>query len=141
MPYQPIENYGIIGNMRTVALIAMHRSIDWYCYPHFDSPSIFGALLDDDKGGRFQIQVVVQDISHNQRQLQATNILLMNILLRDGIKDLEDFFAVGLAKKSSWYHHFYNRFRCDKGCVLFSRTCRPSFNYGHQSHETALETS
>ena len=47
MAYQPIENYGIIGNMRTVALIAMNGSIDWYCYPHFDSPSIFGAILDD----------------------------------------------------------------------------------------------
>ena len=47
MSYQPIENYGIIGNMRTVALVGMNGSIDWYCYPHFDSPSIFGALLDD----------------------------------------------------------------------------------------------
>jgi GH15 family glucan-1,4-alpha-glucosidase len=55
MPYQPIENYGIIGNMRTVALVGTNGSIDWYCYPYFDSPSIFGALLDDKKGGRFQI--------------------------------------------------------------------------------------
>ncbi len=47
MSYQPIENYGIIGNMRTVAHVGMNGSIDWYCYPHFDSPSIFGALLDD----------------------------------------------------------------------------------------------
>ena len=55
MTYQPIENYGIIGNMRTVALVGMNGSIDWYCYPYFDSPSIFGAILDDNKGGRFQI--------------------------------------------------------------------------------------
>ena len=55
MSYQPIENYGIIGNMRTVALVGMNGSIDWYCYPHFDSPSVFGAILDDKKGGRFQI--------------------------------------------------------------------------------------
>jgi GH15 family glucan-1,4-alpha-glucosidase len=57
MPYQPIENYGIIGNMRTVALVGMNGSLDWYCYPHFDSPSVFGAILDDKKGGRFQISV------------------------------------------------------------------------------------
>ena len=55
MPYLPIEDYGIIGNLRTVALVGMNGSIDWYCSPNFDSPSIFGALLDDNKGGRFQI--------------------------------------------------------------------------------------
>ncbi len=41
MSYQPLENYGIIGNMRTVAHVGMNGSIDWYCYPHFDSPSVF----------------------------------------------------------------------------------------------------
>jgi GH15 family glucan-1,4-alpha-glucosidase len=56
MAYQPIENYGIIGNMRTVVLVGIHGSIDWYCYPHFDSPSVFGALMDNRKGGRFSIQ-------------------------------------------------------------------------------------
>src|SRR5262249_9096388 len=76
MPYQPIENYGIIGNMRTVALIAMNGSIDWYCYPHFDSPSIFGAILDDSKGGRFQIQAVGEDIRYKQLYLPSTNILV-----------------------------------------------------------------
>ena len=51
MSYQPIENYRIIGNMRTVALVGMNGSIDWYCYPPFDSPSVLGAILDDKKGG------------------------------------------------------------------------------------------
>src|SRR6185369_16164580 len=85
MPYQPIENYGIIGNMRTVALIAMNGSIDWYSYPHFDSPSIFGAILDDTKGGRFQIQAVGEDIRYKQLYLPSTNILVTRFLLRDGI--------------------------------------------------------
>ncbi|MEO7862319.1 MAG: trehalase-like domain-containing protein, partial [Nitrospirales bacterium] len=53
--YQPIENYGIIGNMRTAALVGMNGSIDWFCFPHFDSPSVFAAILDDGKGGRFEI--------------------------------------------------------------------------------------
>jgi len=57
MSYQPIENYGIIGNMRTVALIAMNGSMDWYCYPHFDSPSNLALIsaafnLDRVLGGR-----------------------------------------------------------------------------------------
>src|SRR5438046_9030634 len=55
MTYHPIENYGIVGNMRTVALVGMNGSIDWYCYPHFDSPSVFGAILADKNGGCFRI--------------------------------------------------------------------------------------
>jgi GH15 family glucan-1,4-alpha-glucosidase len=55
MAYEPIENYGIVGNMRTVALVGTTGSIDWFCYPHFDSPSVFAAILDDQKGGFFRI--------------------------------------------------------------------------------------
>jgi len=58
MAYEPIENYGLIGNMRTAALVGKHGSIDWYCFPYFDSPSVFAAILDDDKGGRFEIAPV-----------------------------------------------------------------------------------
>jgi hypothetical protein len=58
MAYQPIENYGIIGDLHTTALVGTDGSIDWLCLPRFDSPSVFAAILDDQKGGRFKIAPV-----------------------------------------------------------------------------------
>jgi len=83
MAYQPIENYGIIGNMRTVALVGMNGSIDWYCYPHFDSPSIFGAILDDKKGGHFQISADSDGVRHKQFYWPSTNVLVTRIFGRN----------------------------------------------------------
>jgi GH15 family glucan-1,4-alpha-glucosidase len=138
MPYQPIENYGIIGNMRTVALVGMNGSIDWYCYPHFDSPSVFGAILDDEKGGRFQICPLGDQVRHKQFYWPSTNILVTRFLFPDGIAELEDFMPVGLPSDSPWYHHLYRRIRCVKGVVRICLRCRPAFDYGRTSHETLL---
>src|ERR1700720_2580158 len=106
MGYQPIENYGIIGNMRTVALVAMNGSIDWYCYPNFDSPSVFGAILDDKKGGSFQISAVAERITHKQLYWPSTNILVTRFLLDSGIAELEDFMPAGDAR---WHRHLCRR--------------------------------
>jgi len=141
MPYQPIENYGIIGNMRTVALVGMNGSIDWYCYPHFDSPSLFGAVLDDKKGGRFQISAGPDGVRHKQFYWPSTNVLVTRFLLPDGIVELEDFMPAGLPSNSPEYHHIYRRVRCVRGAVRISVTCRPAFDYGRQVHETVIETN
>ena len=58
MEYQPIEDFGIVGNMRTVALVGINGTIDWFCCPKFDSPSIFCAILDEKNGGNFKISPV-----------------------------------------------------------------------------------
>ena len=76
MAYSPIEDYGVVGDLRTVALVGLNGSIDFFCCPDFDSPSVFAALLDDEKGGRFQIAPVLDDARHRQIYLPETNILL-----------------------------------------------------------------
>jgi GH15 family glucan-1,4-alpha-glucosidase len=141
MSYQPIENYGIIGNMRTVALVGMNGSIDWYCYPQFDSPSIFGAILDEKKGGRFQISAGADGVRHKQVYWPSTNVLVTRFLLGDGIAELEDFMPVGLPSDSPGYHHLYRRIRCVRGAVRISVSCRPAFDYGRQTHDTQIKAN
>ena len=93
--YQPIENYGIIGNMRTAALVGMNGSIDWLCLPHFDSPSVFAAILDAEKGGRFRIAPSGDDFRNKQFYWPDTNILITRFLHADGIGEIEDYMPVG----------------------------------------------
>jgi GH15 family glucan-1,4-alpha-glucosidase len=135
MSYQPIENYGVIGNMRTVALVGMNGSIDWWCYPDFDSPSVFGAILDSQKGGSFQISVRADGVARKQIYWPGTNILVTRFLTPDGIAEVEDFMPVG---DPHWPHHLFRRVRCVKGEVGIEVNCRPAFNYGRDKHQTEV---
>jgi len=127
MSYQPIENYGIIGNMRTVALVGMNGSIDWYCYPHFDSPSIFGAILDDQHGGCFRISAAPDGGRHKQFYWPSTNVLVTRFLLTDGIAELEDFMPVGLPSDSPEYRHIYRRIPLRQGIRAYLPRLSPGF--------------
>ena len=84
MAYQPIENYGVIGNMRTVALVGMDGSIDWFCCPNFDSPSVFAAILDEKKGGYFKIAPATTGLTQKQMYWPETNVLVTRFLSPDG---------------------------------------------------------
>ncbi len=138
MAYQPIEDYGIIGNMCTIALVGKNGSIDWYCYPQFDSPSVFGAILDDKKGGRFQISASADGVRLKQFYWPSTNVLVTRFLLTDGLAEMEDFMPAGLPSDSPGYHHLFRRIRCVRGTARISAVCRPAFDYGRRSHETAI---
>ncbi len=131
MPYQPIENYGIIGDLHTVALVGMNGSIDFLCFPHFDSPSVFAALLDHEKGGRFQIYPILCDPLPKQLYLPDTNILLTRYLSPEGVAEVSDFMPI-----HSMYHSHVviRRAKCIRGEVHFRMTCEPRFNYARATH-------
>ncbi|MBL4818587.1 MAG: glycoside hydrolase family 15 protein [Deltaproteobacteria bacterium] len=126
-PYLPIENYGIIGNLRTAALVGMNGSIDFMCFPHFDSPSVFCALLDHKKGGRFKIAPVHKGVKHKQLYLPNTNILFTRFLSDTGVAEVCDFMPIA--------HHAHadalvREVKCIRGEIKFLLECSPKFNYG-----------
>ncbi len=82
--YQPIENYGIIGDLHTTALVGMNGSIDWLCLPHHDSPSVFAAILDDTKGGWFRISPDMEGATCKQLYWPDTNVLVTRFFTPDG---------------------------------------------------------
>src|SRR5580698_5756164 len=98
MPYQPIEDYGVIGNLRTAALIGRNGSIDWFCFPYFDSPSVFGAILDDRKGGYFRISPTIEQFARKQVYWADTNVLVTRFLSPDGVGEVIDFMPLGFSK-------------------------------------------
>lgn len=137
--YQPIENYGIIGNMRTAALVGLNGSIDWLCLPHFDSPSVFAAILDDRKGGRFRIAPASEDFRHKQFYWPDTNILITRFLHDQGVGEVEDYMPVSRARQSQHgLIELIRRVRVVRGRVPFRLECRPAFDYARATHNTQL---
>ena len=131
--YQPIENYGVIGNMRTAALVGMDGSIDWLCLPHFDSPSVFAAILDDHKGGRFRIAPAGEHFRRKQFYWPDTAILITRFLDEEGVGEIEDYMPVGGAGEE-----VIRRVRVVRGRVSFHLECRPAFDYARATHQTHL---
>ena len=92
--YLPIAEYGIIGNLHTTALVSVTGSIDFMCLPRFDSPTVFGRILDADKGGFFSFECLASDTRNKQLYLPGTNILITRFLSEDGIAELTDFMPI-----------------------------------------------
>ena len=137
MAYQPIENYGIVGNMHTVALIGMDGSVDWMCWPHFDSPAIFAAILDDKKGGRFQVAPVHDGVKLKQFYWPDTNVLVTRFLSHDGVGQVIDYMPVGLATEERGHNWLIRRVQVVRGTMAFRVVCQPAFNFARDSHEVA----
>jgi GH15 family glucan-1,4-alpha-glucosidase len=129
--YQPIENYGIIGDLNTVALVGLNGSIDFLCLPDFDSPTVFAALLDKEKGGNFQIHTLQEDIKLKQLYLPDTNVLLTRFLSSDGVGELTDFMPV---EELYPCKQLVRRVTTVRGKLTFRMHCRPRFDYARSVH-------
>jgi len=131
MNYQPIENYGLIGDLTTAALVGQNGSIDFMCFPRFDSPTIFAALLDREQGGYFQLAPAEGDFQYRQRYLPETNILLTRFLGDGVIAQVSDFMAI---QHLGNRHNLVRRVRLIRGSVKFRMVFKPKFNYGRSNH-------
>ena len=139
MAYQPIENYGVIGNMRTVALVGMNGSIDWFCCPNFDSPSVFAAILDDQKGGHFKIAPISEGVTTKQMYWPETNVLVTRFLSEDGVGEVIDFMPVGIAEQRQASYQMVRRITVVRGSMTFRMECNPAFNYARDAHKLDLK--
>ena len=136
MSFEPIENYGVIGNMQSIALVGMNGSIDFLCYPEFDSPTVFAALLDDKNGGRFQITPQLTNPRVRQLYLPETNILLTRFLADEGVVELGDFMPIEDNEEQP--SEIVRRVSVIKGNADFTMRCQPKFNYARSPHRTEI---
>lgn len=139
--YLPIENYGVIGDLRTTALIGVNGSIDWFCYPDIDSPSVFGRLLDAGKGGYFQIQPVSDDMSWRQQYWPDTNVLVTRFFSEQGMVELIDFMPLGTDPTDpiSDEHCIIRHVQVLRGCVELRLDCVPAFDYARAGHTVSIQ--
>jgi GH15 family glucan-1,4-alpha-glucosidase len=133
--YAPLGDYGVIGDLHTVALVSMDASIDFLCLPSFDSPSVFAALLDAERGGRFQIAPILDRATRKQLYLPDTNVLLTRFLHADGVAEVSDFMPVEDAGQA---HNLVRRAKTVRGELRFRMRCDPRFDYARSSHTADL---
>ncbi|KAK4044500.1 Six-hairpin glycosidase-like protein [Parachaetomium inaequale] len=155
--YLPIENYGLIGNMRTCALVGMDGSVDFMCWPEFDSPSVFCRLLDKDKGGYFSIHPAANlSCTTKQQYLPSSNILQTRYIHEDGVVDLVDFFprpknakVIVEGPRQGAYREMTSvqeelkqwlvrRVECIRGRLQLDVEIFPAFDYAVEPHTTTI---
>jgi GH15 family glucan-1,4-alpha-glucosidase len=138
IPYQPIENYGVIGNLQTIALVGIHASIDFLSFPYFDSPTIFAALLDAEKGGHFQLAPIQEDLRRKQLYLLDSNILLSRFLSPEGVAEISDFMPISLRPPEGGRQdtptQLIRRAKTVRGEMRYRMVCAPRFDYARAGH-------
>jgi GH15 family glucan-1,4-alpha-glucosidase len=129
--YAPIEDYAVIGDLRTIALVGKDGSIDFMCFPAYDSPTVFAALLDSGKGGRFLLAPVLEGAKQTQLYLPDTNVLLTRFLSAEGVAEVSDFMPLAVGGEAQ---AVVRRAKTVRGEVRFRMSCEPQFDYGRAGH-------
>ncbi|MFG2616914.1 glycoside hydrolase family 15 protein [Streptomyces sp. NPDC048507] len=142
-PYPPIAEHGLIGDMQTCALVSSEGVLDWFCAPRFDSPSVFAALLDHERGGYFAITAEGAPgeggVTTRQLYLADTAILLTRFLTPEGVGEVVDFMPVPEGSTATDRHEVVRYMRVVRGTVRFTLRCRPRFDYGRAPHALTLD--
>jgi GH15 family glucan-1,4-alpha-glucosidase len=132
--YQPIESYGLIGDMRTAALVGTGGSIDWLCFPNFDSPSVFAAILDDEVGRRFEISPSATEFRSKQLYWPETNVLVTRFFVESGVAEVADYMPVGPTANSHGRRCIVRLVRSIRGSVTLRMRCAPAFDFARSPH-------
>lgn len=135
MRYPDIGDHGLIGDLQTTALVSTEGTIDWFCCPRFDSPSIFASLLDADKGGHFKIKPVDEAYVTKQMYIPNTAILVTRFLAESGVAEVVDFMPISDESRSSEYHRLVRLVRMVRGEMKLAMEVKPRFDYGRKHHQ------
>ncbi|KAG8763293.1 hypothetical protein FRC11_004869 [Ceratobasidium sp. 423] len=137
--YVDIQDHALIGNMRTAAMISIDGSVESYCVPNFDSPSVFARILDKDKGGHFSIKPKIKH-SSKQAYLPSSNVLATKFLADEGVAQVTDFLprqtGSGISANKPLLFWLIRRVEVIRGKVPIRMECCPAFNYARDAHET-----
>lgn len=135
--YPPIAEHGLIGDLQTAALVSTDGTVDWFCCPRFDSPSVFGSLLDARRGGYFRIAPRGRDHQVKQLYFPDTAVLITRFLTEDGVGEVVDLMPpTGTTVTAD--HRLVRVMRCVRGRIRLEAEVAPRFDYGRQEHETRL---
>jgi GH15 family glucan-1,4-alpha-glucosidase len=132
-----IAEHGLVGDVQTAALVSTDGVIDWYCCPRFDSPSVFGALLDDGRGGRFGIRPTLSGYASKQMYVPDTAVLVTRFITEAGVGEVVDFMPP-VAQEATGNHRLVRMLRCVRGRMRFEIEVAPRFDYGRATHRTEL---
>ncbi|MFG3662028.1 glycoside hydrolase family 15 protein [Streptomyces sp. NPDC047706] len=131
--YLPIAEHGLIGDLRSVALVGTNGTIDWYCCSAFDAPSVFASILDAERGGSFELAASVPGRT-KQFYFPDTNVLITRFFTEDGVGEVQDFMPISGESLEAERHRLIRRVLCVRGSIPFRARVAPRFDYGTQPH-------